>query len=119
MVPAYVPPTEGQWYWCVNCGHHGDYGYHRKRNVKCEECGYEDINLYTLEEINDPDLDNVWLERFKKKGDVETTEHKELMKTVKEAKQLLSETKTESKDTSKKIDKQSVLDKIAEIRVIK
>jgi hypothetical protein len=31
-------------YWCVNCGYHGSFGFYRKRNVKCECCGYEEIS---------------------------------------------------------------------------
>ena len=59
--------TEGQYYWCVNCGHHGDYGFVRKNSIKCEMCDYDPVTLYSLEEINDPFLDSVWIERFKTK----------------------------------------------------
>lgn len=46
-------PNKFQFYWCVNCGHTGDFGFERQKNIKCEECSYEDIvNLdqeeYTL-----------------------------------------------------------------------
>lgn len=87
--------TEGRWYWCVNCGHHGDYGSVRKRNVKCEMCEYEEVSLYTLEEINDEWLDNIWLDRFKTKKQMEKPE-----------------TTTESKKTKEK----SLKEKLAEIK---
>lgn len=32
-----------RWYFCVNCGHHGDYGFERQRSLKCEKCEYDDI----------------------------------------------------------------------------
>jgi hypothetical protein len=62
---------EGQYYWCVYCGHHGNFGYHRKRNVKCEICSYENICFWTLEDMADPILDDIYLERFKTKEQVD------------------------------------------------
>ncbi len=67
VVPTTPELTDGQWYWCVNCGHHGDFGFHRKKSVKCESCLYEWVTIWTLEEINDEHIDHVWLERFKTK----------------------------------------------------
>lgn len=64
--------SETRYYWCVNCGHHGDYGFVRKRGLNCEMCAYDAIATYSLEEINDPTLDNVSLDRFKKKKATET-----------------------------------------------
>lgn len=108
VVPTYVPPSEGRYYWCVNCGHHGDYGFERKRGLNCELCDYDDISIYTLEEINDETLDNVWLERFRTKEQVD--------KGVEKETPAQRDARTESKSKSTKIDKQSVLDKIAAIR---
>ena len=30
-----------RYYWCVNCGMHGDFGFYRARSVKCTRCDYE------------------------------------------------------------------------------
>ena len=35
--------TRIRYYWCVNCGKNGDYGYERQRGLVCEDCKYEDI----------------------------------------------------------------------------
>jgi hypothetical protein len=32
-----------RYYWCVNCGKHGDFGFYRKRLVICENCNYNDL----------------------------------------------------------------------------
>jgi len=114
--------TTGQWYWCVNCGHHGDFGYHRKNNVKCEMCGYDEPSLWTLEEINDPDLD-LDIKRFKTKKQTllneeyekkASSKHKGYMKAVEKAKVLLAKIETESKEPKEK----SIQEKLAEIRKI-
>lgn len=55
-----------QYYWCVNCGHHGDFGRVRYRMLECENCGYEDLAEYTKEEIQEDD--KLTIERFKKKN---------------------------------------------------
>lgn len=112
-VPVYTKPSEGRYYWCVNCGHHGDYGKVRKRNLNCEVCDYEDITIWTQEEINDPWLDDITVDRFRTKDSIENAPpwHEEVMKAVEEAKQLLSSTGTEPKDKGK-----SLQDKLAEIR---
>lgn len=109
--------TEGQWYWCVNCGHHGDFEKVRKRGIKCEVCEYDDITFFELEEINNPIYDNIWLERFvTKKKMLEQPvpkDHLEIRKTVKDSKALLD--KLDKKYG--KIDKPKTLaEKLAEIR---
>lgn len=106
--PVYEPPTEGRYYWCVNCGHHGDYGKVRKRGLTCELCNYDEVSIYTLEEINDPFLDNVWLERFQTKDKVD--------KGVEKETPAQRDARTESNSKSTKMNKESVLDKIAKIR---
>lgn len=54
-----------QYYWCINCGHHGDFGKTRIRGTDCEECGYEDVTPFNKEEITeDKDLS---FEKFIKK----------------------------------------------------
>lgn len=40
-----------QYYWCVNCGNHGNFGKLRVRSVNCESCGYENITPFTKDEI--------------------------------------------------------------------
>lgn len=55
-----------QYYWCVNCGHHGDLRKKYKIKKSCEECGYDEITPYTKEEIEENE--NLWMERFKKKS---------------------------------------------------
>lgn len=42
-----------KYYWCVNCGYHGDFGFERQRNVKCEKCEYEDICEFDKEEYDE------------------------------------------------------------------
>lgn len=106
VIPAEPVVTTGQWYWCVNCGHHGDFGFHRKNNVKCEMCGYDDVSLWTLEEINDEHLDNIWLGRFKTKKQADKDKAKGTSLTPKAT--------TESKEPKKK----SVQEQLAEIRGI-
>ena len=32
-----------RYYWCVNCGNHGDYGKKRQRGITCQECDYDEI----------------------------------------------------------------------------
>lgn len=121
-LPVIPELTSGQYYWCVNCGHHGDYGFHRKKSIKCEVCEYNDVTLWTLEDINDPFLDNLNIEDFKtKKQAIMTVDnvfnekapasHKKHMAAVEEAKVLLDKYKTESKPKGK-----SIIEKLKEIR---
>lgn len=56
--------TPTRYYWCVNCGHHGDFGYLRIRGLNCENCGYDMIADYTTEEIEDSK--DLTFDRFKK-----------------------------------------------------
>lgn len=58
-----------RYYWCVNCGYHGDYGKVKKRNLTCEKCQYTKIAYYEyLEIVEDGDME---LDTFKlvKKGE--------------------------------------------------
>lgn len=34
-----------RYYWCVNCGFHGDFKKHRVRNIQCEKCNYTDLHM--------------------------------------------------------------------------
>lgn len=113
--PKFEEPTEGQYYWCVNCGHHGDYGFVRKRGLNCELCNYEDVSIWTLEEINDPHLDNLWLERFKKKDIAVKEREKERSEFTKRFPKS-DTTKTESKQKSKVKEDKSLQEKLAEIK---
>ena len=110
-------PIETRYYWCVNCGHHGDYGKVRKRGLVCEECSYDDVTPYTEKEINS-DCCHKNLSDFKRKSEEKPPAfHKEIMDAVKEAKTLLKEnTQTESKFKNRK---ETIADKIAQIRRLK
>jgi hypothetical protein len=41
-----------QYYSCINCGHHGDFGYERKRSLNCENCDYDMITGLDDDEYN-------------------------------------------------------------------
>ena len=43
-------PKAVRYYWCVNCGHHGDFGFWRQRGIKCEKCEYEVLASYSWDE---------------------------------------------------------------------
>ena len=43
--------TGTAFYWCVNCGDAGYYGYRRVTNFSCMECHYDRVTPYELEEI--------------------------------------------------------------------
>lgn len=50
-IPQYEPDNrEGRFYYCVNCGYRGDFGFDRHRNVKCEKCQYEILSMMNLED---------------------------------------------------------------------
>lgn len=112
VTPLEPEVTEGQYYWCVNCGHHGDYGFFRKKNVKCEMCGYDEISLWTLEDLNDENLDSIWPERFKTKKQSVPKDHLGMRETAKDTKKLLE-------NLDNKYGKQTIAEKLAEIRGIK
>lgn len=40
-----------RYYWCVNCGHHGDFGKEYLINKNCENCDYDDVTGFTKQEI--------------------------------------------------------------------
>ena len=42
-----------RFYWCVNCGNHGDFGFYRARGVKCQECQYDELTELDESEYND------------------------------------------------------------------
>jgi len=109
VLPVEPRVTSGQYYWCVNCGHYGNFGFHRKNNVKCEICDYDEPCITSLEEINDPFLDNVWIERFRTKKQVDDGVPEQLP----EDKKVVTESNIflEKKE-------ESILDKLAAIRGI-
>ena len=98
--------TEGQYYWCVNCGHYGDYGFVRKNSLKCEICDYNPISLYTLEEINESTADNIYLERFK-------TKNKAKVEFIVEANKFVVENSSMAKNL---LPEKTLAEKLAEIR---
>lgn len=53
-----------RYYWCVNCGHHGDLGKYYKIHKDCENCNYDEIVPYSEEEIEEHE--NLWMSKFKK-----------------------------------------------------
>jgi hypothetical protein len=66
-IGPYTPPPNKptRYYWCVNCGHHGDYGKLRIRGLECENCKYDSITDYSEQEIKEHD--HLTLDRFKRK----------------------------------------------------
>jgi len=48
--PVQFEVSETRYYWCVNCGVLGDYGFLRKRGLVCEACKYEFVVEYSLED---------------------------------------------------------------------
>jgi len=40
-----------RYYWCVNCGNTGDFGFRRQRNAQCQKCKYDALTPYELDEI--------------------------------------------------------------------
>jgi len=32
-----------KYYWCVDCGYHGEFKIYRQRNLNCEYCNYDAI----------------------------------------------------------------------------
>lgn len=45
-----VEENKIRYYWCVNCGHHGDFGFYRTRNIKCDKCGNIDVTPFEKED---------------------------------------------------------------------
>lgn len=41
-----------EYYWCVNCGYSGKFTYRKYRSICCQNCRYEHLTPYELEEIN-------------------------------------------------------------------
>jgi len=101
--------TEGQYYWCVNCGHNGDYGFIRKNSLKCEMCDYDVISLYTLEEILESTADNIYLERFK-------TKKQATIELVVEKNKFVIEKSSMAKNL---LPEKTLAEKLADIRSIK
>lgn len=55
-----------RYYFCVNCGYHGDFSFDRKRNIKCESCDYEDVTELSKEEYEETeDSHKITLQEFK------------------------------------------------------
>ena len=48
-----VEETKIQYYWCVNCGYHGNFGRPRSRGVTCQKCDYDCLTQFSLEEIRE------------------------------------------------------------------
>jgi Zn ribbon nucleic-acid-binding protein len=40
-----------EYYWCVNCGHHGKFKFRRQNMQVCTECGYDSLTQFELDEI--------------------------------------------------------------------
>lgn len=50
--PDEIPTLDGiEYYWCVNCGHHGKYTFRRLVTHVCDECRYDSVTPFELEEI--------------------------------------------------------------------
>lgn len=48
-------------YWCVNCGYHGNFKIERYRNVRCEDCGYDEVLGLSEEEFKEAAKDRPWI----------------------------------------------------------
>lgn len=42
-----------RYYWCVNCGYHGDFKFDRQKSIKCNSCDYEDLTELEDDEWNE------------------------------------------------------------------
>jgi hypothetical protein len=51
-----------KYYWCVNCGYHGSFGFHRERNIKCESCDYDSLASYEEDQWKEEGLDKKHIE---------------------------------------------------------
>lgn len=40
-----------EYYWCVNCGHHGKFSFRRHNMQICKECQYDALTQFELDEI--------------------------------------------------------------------
>lgn len=57
-----------RYYWCVNCGHHGDFRFERERNIKCDHCGYEHLTELDKEEYETSFSKHVELSKMDNEG---------------------------------------------------
>lgn len=51
-----------RYYWCVNCGHHGDFKRPKKRSIECQECSYKDIIALDKDEFEEKMIEIMNLE---------------------------------------------------------
>ncbi len=42
-----------QYYWCVNCGHYGNFNKVRIFKLQCEKCNYDELTKFELQEIQE------------------------------------------------------------------
>lgn len=42
-----------RYYYCVNCGHHGDFKRPKKRSIECQECSYKDLTELDEQKYNE------------------------------------------------------------------
>jgi len=42
-----------RYYWCVNCGHYGDFKVERIRKIKCQKCEYTELTELDRQEYID------------------------------------------------------------------
>lgn len=52
-----------KFYWCVNCGYHGDFKFYRSKNIKCEICEYSELTELDEKEYQE------WSKDWKAKQD--------------------------------------------------
>jgi len=48
-------------FWCVNCGFYGFFKKERLRNVKCSDCGYEDVMKMDEEDYKKDAKERPWI----------------------------------------------------------
>lgn len=49
-----------KYYWCVNCGYNGNFGFYRQKIVECQFCNYKDLAELDEQEYNE------WAAKYKK-----------------------------------------------------
>lgn len=48
--PDFSTPAT-QYYYCVNCGYHGDFGFKRERGLSCDSCDYSMLTPLSVKEF--------------------------------------------------------------------
>ena len=64
-----------RYYWCVNCGYHGDFKFNRQKSIKCQICDYDELTELDKEEWDEQGRERnarqnqeTFYKRYKKKS---------------------------------------------------